>query len=131
MPTQKSQTSNHSWKFCVAPMMECTDRHDRFLLRLVSKHALLYTEMLTTQALINGDRNHLLGFLPFAGTRSGFSLSPGSSPGLRRNDVPVYKMLFQKHALSTVIALFGITARRIFDHREVVVVTRKSCLHRL
>ncbi len=42
--------------------MECTDRHDRFLLRLVSKHALLYTEMLTTQALINGDRNRLLGF---------------------------------------------------------------------
>ena len=43
-------------------MMECTDRHDRFLLRLVSKHALLYTEMLTAQALINGDRNRLLEF---------------------------------------------------------------------
>ena len=62
MPAQKSQTSSHSWKFCVAPMMECTDRHDRFLLRLVSKHVLLYTEMLTTQALINGDRNRLLEF---------------------------------------------------------------------
>ena len=62
MPTQKSQESSHSWKFCVAPMMECTDRHDRFLLRLVSKHAVLYTEMLTAQALINGDRNRLLTF---------------------------------------------------------------------
>ena len=56
------QTSNQRWKFCVAPMMECTDRHDRFLLRLVSRHALLYTEMLTAQALINGDRNRLLEF---------------------------------------------------------------------
>ena len=43
-------------------MMECTDRHDRFLLRLVSKHAVLYTEMLAAKALINGDRNRLLDF---------------------------------------------------------------------
>lgn len=43
-------------------MMECTDRHDRFLLRLLTKHSLLYTEMITAHALIHGDRNRLLAF---------------------------------------------------------------------
>jgi tRNA-dihydrouridine synthase A len=49
-------------RFSVAPMMECTDRHDRFLLRLITRHALLYTEMITSNALINGDRARLLRF---------------------------------------------------------------------
>ena len=43
-------------------MMDWTDRHDRFFLRLISRHALLYTEMVTTGAVIHGDRDHLLGF---------------------------------------------------------------------
>jgi tRNA-dihydrouridine synthase A len=43
-------------------MMECTDRHDRFLLRLITRHALLYTEMVTSNALINGERARLLRF---------------------------------------------------------------------
>lgn len=46
----------------VAPMMDWTDRHDRFFLRLISARALLYTEMVTTGAVIHGDREHLLGF---------------------------------------------------------------------
>jgi len=41
--------------FCVAPMMERTDRHERYLLRLISRHARLYTEMVTTGALLHGD----------------------------------------------------------------------------
>jgi len=49
-------------RFCVAPMMECTDRHDRYLLRLITRHALLYTEMITSTALIHGDRARLLRF---------------------------------------------------------------------
>lgn len=49
-------------RFCIAPMMDCTDRHDRYFLRLFSPHMLLYTEMLTTQAVIHGDRDYLLGF---------------------------------------------------------------------
>jgi tRNA-dihydrouridine synthase A len=49
-------------RFCVAPMMDCTDRYDRFLLRLITRHALLYTEMITSSALINGDRARLLRF---------------------------------------------------------------------
>lgn len=51
-----------SRKFCIAPMMDCTDRHDRVFLRLFSKQILLYTEMVTAQAIIYGDRDHLLGF---------------------------------------------------------------------
>jgi tRNA-dihydrouridine synthase A len=46
----------------VAPMMDWTDRHCRFFLRLVAPHALLYTEMLTTGAVLHGDRERLLGF---------------------------------------------------------------------
>ncbi len=48
--------------FCVAPMLDCTDRHERYLARLISKHAVLYTEMITTGALIFGDRPKFLDF---------------------------------------------------------------------
>ena len=51
-------------RLCVAPMMECTDRHDRYFLRLLSRHTVLYTEMLTTAALLNGDRERFLAYHP-------------------------------------------------------------------
>ena len=41
-------------KFCVAPMMQCTDMHDRYLLRLISKRVFLYTEMIATGSLVYG-----------------------------------------------------------------------------
>ena len=47
-------------RFCVAPMMEWTDRHCRFFHRLLTRRALLYTEMLTTGAVLRGDRARLL-----------------------------------------------------------------------
>ena len=50
------------WRLCVAPMMEWTDRHCRYFLRLITRHALLYTEMVTSAAIVHGDREHLLGF---------------------------------------------------------------------
>src|SRR5690606_21020001 len=50
--------------FSVAPMMDWTDRHCRFFHRLMTRHALLYTEMLTTGAVIHGDRARLMGFDP-------------------------------------------------------------------
>ena len=53
-----------SHRFCVAPMMDCTDRHDRAFLRQFSRHTLLYTEMLTSGALLHGDTEGLLRFLP-------------------------------------------------------------------
>jgi tRNA-dihydrouridine synthase A len=50
--------------FSVAPMMDWTDRHCRVFHRHITRHALLYTEMLTTGAVIHGDRVRLLGFHP-------------------------------------------------------------------
>jgi tRNA-dihydrouridine synthase A len=49
-------------RFSVAPMMEWTDRHCRFFHRLLTQRALLYTEMLTTGAVLHGDRARLLRF---------------------------------------------------------------------
>lgn len=54
---------NH--KFCIAPMMEWTDRHCRYLHRLLTRRARLYTEMVTAEAVIRGDRARLIGFDPF------------------------------------------------------------------
>ncbi len=51
-------------KFCVAPMLDWTDRHCRYFHRLISQHALLYTEMVTTGALIHGDHQRFLQFNP-------------------------------------------------------------------
>lgn len=48
----------------IAPMMGYTDRHARYLLRLISKRVLLYTEMVTTGAVLHGDRNKFLRFHP-------------------------------------------------------------------
>ena len=49
-----------SRRFCIAPMMDWTDRHDRVFLRKFSKQILLYTEMVTSAALQHGDANYLL-----------------------------------------------------------------------
>jgi tRNA-dihydrouridine synthase A len=53
---------NPTHRLSVAPMMDWTDRHCRFFLRLISRHALLYTEMVTTGAVLHGDRDRILGF---------------------------------------------------------------------
>ena len=45
----------------VAPMMDRTDRHFRYLVRLITHHSLLYTEMITTAAILYGDRPKLPG----------------------------------------------------------------------
>ena len=52
-------------RFNIAPMMEWTDRHCRFFHRLLTRRTLLYTEMLTTGAVLRGDRARLLGFDAF------------------------------------------------------------------
>ncbi|CAE7939419.1 dusA, partial [Symbiodinium necroappetens] len=51
-------------RFSVAPMMDWTDRHDRYFLRLISRRARLYTEMVTTGALLHGDAARFLAFDP-------------------------------------------------------------------
>src|ERR1700753_4316546 len=50
------------YRFSVAPMMDWTDRHCRFFHRLLTKRARLYTEMVTTAAVLHGDRRRLIGF---------------------------------------------------------------------
>ena len=52
-------------RFCIAPMMEWTDRHCRFFHRLMTRRARLYTEMVTTGAVLHGERERLIGFDPF------------------------------------------------------------------
>ena len=49
-------------KVSVAPMMDCTDRHERYFLRLISKNILLYTEMIVDEAINRGDKKKLLEF---------------------------------------------------------------------
>jgi len=51
-----------AWRFCVAPMMDWTDRHCRYFHRQLSRHARLYTEMVTTGALLHGDAARHLRF---------------------------------------------------------------------
>ena len=51
-------------KVSVAPMMDCTDKHERYFLRLISKNVLLYTEMIVSEAIDRGDKKKLLSFNP-------------------------------------------------------------------
>jgi tRNA-dihydrouridine synthase A len=55
---------NAAYRLSVAPMMDRTDRHFRYLVRLVAPHARLYTEMITARALLHGDAARLLRFAP-------------------------------------------------------------------
>src|SRR5690242_14404238 len=56
--------TRHTHTFCCAPMMDWSDRHCRFFFRLLSKHARLYTEMITAPALTHGDVHRHLDFDP-------------------------------------------------------------------
>jgi tRNA-dihydrouridine synthase A len=64
VPTRIENDIQRSRRFSVAPMMEWTDRHCRSFHRLFTRQALLYTEMLTTGAIIHGPRDRLLKFDP-------------------------------------------------------------------
>jgi tRNA-dihydrouridine synthase A len=56
-----------NYPLSVAPMMDRTDRHFRYFLRQISRHTLLYTEMVTAQAIKHGDLEKLIGFSPEEG----------------------------------------------------------------
>ena len=51
-----------NYKVSVAPMMDCTDKHDRYFLRLISKNVMLYTEMIVSNAIIKGNKDKILKF---------------------------------------------------------------------
>jgi tRNA-dihydrouridine synthase A len=59
-----AQTPKIGYPLSVAPMMDRTDRHFRYFMRQITKRTLLYTEMVTSAAIMHGDRPHLLGFSP-------------------------------------------------------------------
>ena len=61
-PTIPHRDVRQAARLSVAPMMDWTDRHCRYLHRLMTARALLYTEMVTAPAVIHGDRDRLLGF---------------------------------------------------------------------
>jgi tRNA-dihydrouridine synthase A len=52
------------WPLSIAPMMDRTDRHFRWFMRGITRRTLLYTEMVTTGAVLHGDRDRLLGYAP-------------------------------------------------------------------
>ena len=58
----ENMTQYNPWRFCVAPMLDWTDRHCRYFHRQLSRHARLYTEMVTTGAIIYGDKARHLNF---------------------------------------------------------------------
>ena len=63
-PVQPDSAVPLSHRFCVAPMMEWTDRHCRYFLRLISRRTMLYTEMVIADAVLYGNRDRVLGFDP-------------------------------------------------------------------
>ena len=100
-------------RFSIAPMMEWTDRHCRFFHRLLTRRALLYTEMITTGAVLHGDRARLLAFDPaehpvalqLGGSRSAGSLrnaraSPRTSATTRSTSMSVARPIGCRRAAS-------------------------------
>ena len=53
---------NNPHKICIAPMLDWTDRHYRYMMRLITKNTMLYTEMITLNAIIHGNKNYLLKY---------------------------------------------------------------------
>ncbi|NEO48651.1 MAG: tRNA dihydrouridine(20/20a) synthase DusA [Moorea sp. SIO4A3] len=63
LPTE-SKIISSGYPLSIAPMMDRTDRHYRYFMRQITRRTLLYTEMVTSAAILHGDREHLLGFSP-------------------------------------------------------------------
>ncbi|MEO7073293.1 MAG: tRNA dihydrouridine(20/20a) synthase DusA [Rhodanobacter sp.] len=60
LPATGNQCDPAPWRLCIAPMMDWTDRHCRYFHRLLAPHARLYTEMVTSAALVRGKQLRLL-----------------------------------------------------------------------
>ena len=94
-------------RFCVAPMLDWTDRHCRFFLRLISQHAVLYTEMLTTGAILHGDTER---FLAMNAEEHPVALQlGGSNPG----DLAAACKLAEKYAYAEINLNCGCPSDRV------------------
>lgn len=98
---------NLNRRFAVAPMLDWTDRHCRYFHRLISRHALLYTEMVTTGALMYGDRERFLGFNPLENPVA-YQLG-GSNP----KDLAVCAKLVEEHGYAEVNLNVGCPSDRV------------------
>ena len=85
-------------KVSVAPMMDCTDKHERYFLRLISKNVLLYTEMIVSEAIDKGDRQKLLlfNFVLLTKTPSGsLDSSSKTQAVLDKASIPIGEILLK------------------------------------
>ncbi len=98
-------------RFCVAPMLDWTDRHCRYFHRLLTRHALLYTEMVTTGALLHGDRDRFLHFGP-AENPVAFQLG-GSHPG----DLAICARMIEDYGYDEVNLNVGCPSDRVQNGR--------------
>lgn len=64
LATFSNSASYGAYPLSIAPMMDRTDRHFRYFMRQITRCTLLYTEMVTSAAILHGDKEHLLGFSP-------------------------------------------------------------------
>jgi tRNA-dihydrouridine synthase A len=96
-----------SRRFSVAPMMDWTDAHCRYFLRILSKHALLYTEMVTTGALLNGDHER---FLRHHETEHPLALQLGGSVP---SDLAACARMAQEHGYDEVNLNVGCPSDRV------------------
>jgi tRNA-dihydrouridine synthase A len=95
----------------VAPMMEWTDRHCRYFLRLISRHVLLYTEMVTTGALIHGDRER---FLAYDGSEHPLALQLGGS---NPRELALCARMAEDHGFDEVNLNVGCPSNRVQSGR--------------
>ncbi|QXH42750.1 tRNA dihydrouridine(20/20a) synthase DusA [Pseudomonas sessilinigenes] len=104
-PVNSSPTLSR--RFSVAPMMDWTDRHCRHFLRLLSKHTLLYTEMVTTGALLNGDHER---FLRYHQSEHPLALQLGGSTP---SDLAACARMAQEHGYDEVNLNVGCPSDRV------------------
>ena len=100
-----------SYRFSVAPMLDWTNRHCRYFHRLISKQALLYTEMVTTGALIHGDSHRFLQYSPLENPVA-FQLG-GSNP----KDLAVCAKMVEDYGYAEVNLNVGCPSDRVQNGR--------------
>ncbi len=100
-----------SHRFCVAPMLDWTDRHCRYFHRLLSKNALLYTEMVTTGALIHGNTQR---FLQFNAEEHPVALQLGGS---NPNDLAICARMVEESGYDEVNLNVGCPSDRVQNGR--------------
>ncbi len=99
-----------SHRFCVAPMMDWTDRHCRYFMRLLSSKALLYTEMVTTGAILHGDQHRHLRFDAF---EQPLALQLGGS---NATELAACAQIAEQHGYQEINLNVGCPSDRVQNH---------------